>query len=180
MVETFIHNLPYPLPIKWKSSKCHSFGLDKSSPSQFQISHSLMSGFGLGIKVDFVHLQEFAWWPRVHQERVWRALAPCLSPDAEIIIESTQGNDDSGLFHDIWRNADAYGFTRHFFPWWRDSRYVAEAVDPHSLTKAERELVAGQGLTLEQIGWRRKRCSEFMEHYGSENMFKAEYGEAAV
>lgn len=178
MVETFIANLPAPLPIKWKNSQKRYFGLDGRFPAQFQIGHSMMAGFGLGMNVDFVHLQEFAWWPRRYQERVWQALAPCLKPDAEVIIESTPPDDDSGMFHQIWNSASHYGFVRHFFPWWTDSRFVDKAVAPSSLTKAEKELLSSQGLTLEQIGWRRKRCGEFMEMYGSEKMFKMEYGES--
>jgi len=178
MVETFIANLPAPLPIKWKNSQKRCFGLDGRFPAQFQIGHLMMAGFGLGMNVDFVHLQEFAWWPRRDQERVWQALAPCLKPDAEVIIESAPKEEDNGLFDEIWKGAPAYGFTRHFFPWWRDSRYVAEPVDPKSLKKAEKELIDDHGLTLEQIGWRRKQCDRFMELYGSEKMFKMEYSES--
>jgi hypothetical protein len=180
MVQTFNANLSVPLPIKWKSNGRHRFGLEGCNPDQFEISNSLREAVGLGRMIDFVHLHEFAWWRRSDQERVWRALLPALSHNAEIIIESTPGDDNSGLFHDIWRNADAYGFTRHFFPWWRNPRLVAEAVDEKTLTKAEKELISAQGLTLGQIGWRRKQCGKFVEQFGSEEMFKAEYGEMTV
>ena len=179
MVEVFLESLTQPLPIKYMNRNRRSFSLDGCRLSQFQIVDSLNVGCTHGTMIDFVHFQEFAWWTVANQKRAWQSLAPCLLPTAEVMIESTPPDDDSGMFHEIWNSASYYGFVRHFFPWWRDSRYVAEPVDPKSLKKAEKELIDDHGLTLEQIGWRRKQCDRFMELYGSEKMFKMEYGESA-
>ncbi len=50
---------------------------------------------------------------------------------------------------------------RHFFPWWLESRYRAPGVDESSLSEEERELMAREGLDLEQIGFRRQARANF-------------------
>ena len=83
-----------------------------------------------------------------------------MAPGAELILESTpQGV--GGCFHEEWQKADETGMVRHFFPWWMERRYRAEAVDAASLTEEERGLMARYGLTLEQIGYRRRIRADF-------------------
>ena len=50
---------------------------------------------------------------------------------------------------------------RHFFPWWMERRYRAEAVDENSLTDEERGMRERLGLDLRQIGFRRRIRADF-------------------
>jgi hypothetical protein len=50
---------------------------------------------------------------------------------------------------------------RHFFPWWWEASYVGPAVQEIEWTDDERTLAAAEGLTPEQIGFRRQLQSQF-------------------
>lgn len=181
IVERFAKNIPNEiLPITHWCGSRYTFGLDGFSRSQFSVVSPSHSGVGCGTRIDFLHFNEFAWWREDNQRRIMNSVLPCLSPDAEVIVESTPPDKDSGMFHEIWDNAGSYGFTRHLFPWWKNPKCVAEAVDPKTLTKDEVHLFLYFGLTFEQIGWRRKVLGRFMETEGTDKHFKAEYGEDAV
>jgi hypothetical protein len=66
-----------------------------------------------------------------------------------------------GCFHDEWQKAAETGMVRHFFPWWMERRYRAEAVDEASLTGEERDLMARHNLDREQMGHRRRIRANF-------------------
>ena len=175
ILEGFRDNLPSGImpPFKWWNRQRRTFGF--TNPSQFQVANREATGVGRGQMIDFLHFGEMAWWPLVDQRRAVQSLFPCLKKDSEVIIESTPPDQDggTGVFAEIWHSAEEYGFVRHFFPWWKDKRFVAEAVDRKTLTRKEKDLVAEYGLTLEQIGWRRKATVNF-----GENEFKAQYAES--
>ncbi len=50
---------------------------------------------------------------------------------------------------------------RHFFPWWKETRYRANAVDKASLTEEEIGLRERHRLDLKQIGFRRQIRADF-------------------
>jgi hypothetical protein len=66
-----------------------------------------------------------------------------------------------GCFHEEWQKANETGMVRHFFPWWMERRYRAEAVDEATLTGEERDLMARKRLDREQIGYRRQIRRDF-------------------
>jgi hypothetical protein len=66
-----------------------------------------------------------------------------------------------GCFHEEWQKAGETGMVRHFFPWWLEPRYRAEAVDEAGLTEEERDLMARHELDAEQIGYRRRIRANF-------------------
>ncbi len=72
------------------------------------------------------------------------------------MLESTP-NGAGGLFYEEWQRARDTGYTRHFFPWWFDPAYAVEPGANFSPTPEEAELAAAQGLTIEQLAWRRKQ-----------------------
>jgi hypothetical protein len=179
-VRGFIQNLLTPPPIKWTFTNRHAFGLEGCIPHQYQIFNSDRFHSGLGMKVDFVHFQEFAWWSRDDQETVWNSLMPCLSPDAEVIIESSPQFGDSGKFDDVWVGAEQYGFVRHFFPWWKNPICVGAPIDPNTITLKEETMMVMNGLSLEQMGWRRKVLGDYKAMFGGDKEFKREYGENLI
>jgi len=80
-------------------------------------------------------------------------LRAALTPDGECVLEST-ANGAWGCFWEEWQRAEQTGAARHFFPWWMEAAYIGRpAVEP--LNEEELRLVGEQGLTLEQIGFRR-------------------------
>ncbi len=114
---------------------------------------------GRGLTVQNLHCSELARWPGDAAETL-AGLRAALAPGAEVILESTpQGV--GGCFHDEWRKAPETGMVRHFFPWWMEPRYRAEAVDEASLTDEERALMAQHRLSLRQIGYRRRIRADF-------------------
>ena len=94
------------------------------------------------------------------RRRRWRDCGRRWRRSGELILESTP-EGVGGCFHEEWRKADETGMVRHFFPWWMERRYRAEAVDEASLTEEERELMARHGLDLGQIGYRRRIRADF-------------------
>ena len=114
---------------------------------------------GRGLTVQNLHCSELARWPGDAAETL-AGLRAALAPEAEVILESTpQGV--GGCFYDEWQKAGETGTERHFFPWWMEPRYRAEAVDEASLTAEERELMERHRLSLKQIGYRRRIRADF-------------------
>jgi hypothetical protein len=66
-----------------------------------------------------------------------------------------------GCFYEEWQKAGERGVVRHFFPWWMEPGYRADAVDEESLTDEEREIMLRHGLDRWQIGYRRQIKANF-------------------
>jgi hypothetical protein len=114
---------------------------------------------GRGLTVQNLHCSELARWPGDATETL-AGLRAALAPGAEVILESTpQGV--GGCFYDEWRKAGETGTVQHFFPWWMEPRYHADAVDEGSLTEEERALILRHGLSLMQVGYRRRIRADF-------------------
>jgi len=71
------------------------------------------------------------------------------------IVESTP-KLDSIFMRDEWFSAEDRGFVRHLFPWWMKPNYCRDPVPVESLTKEEYRLMKDYGLSLGQIGFRRR------------------------
>jgi hypothetical protein len=103
-------------------------------------------------------------------------LRAALAPGGELVMESTP-NGAYGCFYEEWGRAEENDVVRHFFPWWMEKAYVADAVT--DLREDERALVLAHGLSAGQIGFRRGleasyrglRSQEFAED--AESCFKA-------
>jgi len=127
--------------------------------AQYRVVSAADRNAGRGLTVQNLHCSEMARWPGDASETM-AGLRAAMAPGAELIVESTpQGV--GGCFHEEWQKADETGMVRHFFPWWMERRYRAEAVDAASLTEEERGLMARYGLKLEQIGYRRRIRADF-------------------
>jgi len=127
--------------------------------SQYRVVSAGDRNAGRGLTVQNLHCSELARWPGDPAE-ILAGLRAAMAPGAELIMESTP-DGVGGCFHDEWRKAGESGMVRHFFPWWLERRYRAEAVDEKSLTEEEQELGARYGLDLEQIGYRRRIRADF-------------------
>jgi hypothetical protein len=112
--------------------------------AQYRVVSAADRNAGRGMTVQNLHCSELARWPG----------------DAAETLESTPLGV-GGCFHEEWLKADETGMVRHFFPWWMERQYRAEAVDEASLTEEERTLIAQKGLDLRQIGYRRQIRADF-------------------
>jgi len=119
--------------------------------SEFRILSAGDEGAGRGLSIQNLHLSEVSRWPGDAQETL-AGLRAALSPAGELVIESTP-NGAYGCFYGEWKRAQESGTVQHFFPWWKESAYVADAVT--DMTPEEQMLVLAHGLNARQIGFRR-------------------------
>ena len=127
--------------------------------SQYRVVSAGDRNAGRGLTVQNLHCSELARWPGDPAE-ILAGLRAAMAPGAELILESTP-DGVGGCFYEEWRKARETGTVRHFFPWWMEPRYRAEAVEETSLTEEERELRAKHNLDPGQIGYRRKIRADF-------------------
>ena len=127
--------------------------------SQYRVVSAGERNAGRGLTVQNLHCSELARWPGDPAETL-AGLRASLTPGGELILESTP-EGVGGCFHEEWLKAAETGTVRHFFPWWMEPHYRAEAVDESSLTEEERALRLRHGLDLEQIGFRRQVRANF-------------------
>jgi hypothetical protein len=127
--------------------------------SQYRVVSAGDRNAGRGLTVQNLHCSELARWPG-NPADILAGLRAAMAPEAEMILESTP-DGVGGCFHEEWQKASETGLVRHFFPWWMEPRYRAEAVPEESLTEEERDLRSRHQLDLKQIGFRRQVRSNF-------------------
>jgi hypothetical protein len=127
--------------------------------SQYRVVSAGDRNAGRGLTVQNLHCSELARWPGDPAETL-AGLRAAMAPGAELILESTP-DGVGGCFHEEWQKARETGMVRHFFPWWMERHYRAEAALAATLTDEERELMERQGLDPEQIGFRRQIRADF-------------------
>ncbi len=144
--------------------------------SEIRVASAADGNAGRGLSVGNLHCSEVSRWPGNAAETL-AGLRAALVPTGELILESTP-NGAYGAFYEEWlAGVDAAGegetgrLVRHFLPWWLEPQYVGSTVAPEAMSEPERRLVAQQGLSGAQIGFRRSlersygamRSQEFAE-----------------
>lgn len=127
--------------------------------SEYRVETAGDANAGRGLTVHNLHCSEVARWPGQPAETL-QGLRAALPPDGELVLESTP-NGAEGCFWEEWNHAEASGTVQHFFPWWLEDAYRGESVAECSLTEEEQSLMQRHGLSLEQIGFRRKIAGSF-------------------
>jgi hypothetical protein len=143
--------------------------------SEFRVVSAGDANAGRGLTVQNLHCSEVSRWPGDAGASL-AGLRAALAPGGEMVMESTP-NGAYGCFYEEWGRAEGNDVVRHFFPWWMEKAYVADAVT--DFREDERALVLAHGLTAGQIGFRRGleasyrglRSQEFAED--AESCFKA-------
>jgi len=161
IVHRFVDWLPHELrtgPLKIGKANVRQIVFPRLD-SQYRVVSAGERNAGRGLTVQNLHCSELARWPGNPTETL-AGLRAAMTPDAELVIESTP-DGVGGCFYEQWAKALEIGMVRHFFPWWLEASYCAEAVDETTLSAEERELAAREGLTLEQIGFRRQLRANF-------------------
>ncbi len=136
---------------------------------------------------------EFAYWPQ--PEKLFELLGG-RTPDSRFAILSTP-NGEMNQFHEMYETALEHillgdnVYTAHFFPWFVHEEYSLSAnseqallIDQVSplldLDSDETSMMASQGLTEDQIRWRRFKSSEMeqmRQHGETRILFSQEFPE---
>jgi len=140
--------------------------------SEYRVESAGDANAGRGLTIHNLHCSEVARWPGDAAETL-QGLRAALPPHGELVLESTP-NGAEGCFWEEWNHASQNGMAQHFFPWWWENAYRAEMVAEDSLQDDERSLIQRYGLSLEQIGFRRKMAASFR------GLAKQEYPEDAL
>jgi hypothetical protein len=127
--------------------------------AQYQVVSAGDRNAGRGLTVQNLHCSELARWPGDPAETL-AGLRAAMAPGTELIVESTP-EGVGGCFHQEWQKAGETGMVKHFFPWWMERHYRAEAAEEATLTEEEHDLIARRRLDLEQIGFRRQIRANF-------------------
>ena len=164
MVERMWQNLPAawregPLRRSRANSGQMVFG---ELGSEFRVMSAGEGNAGRGWTIQNLHASEVARWPG-DAAATLAGLRAALVPGGEMTLESTP-NGAYGAFYAEWLRAAetgtaetgtaGTGLVRHFFPWWLEPVYRAEAV-AGELRADELALVREHGLDRAQIGYRR-------------------------
>ena len=161
IVHRFLDWLPDELregPLKTSQSNVRQIVFPEID-AQYRVVSAGDRNAGRGLTVQNLHCSELARWPGDPAETL-AGLRAAMAPEAELILESTP-DGVGGCFHEEGQKAGETGMVRHFFPWWLEPRYRAEAVAEASLTGEELDLMARHGLDAEQIGYRRRIRANF-------------------
>jgi hypothetical protein len=110
---------------------------------------------GRGRTIQNLHCTEVSRWGRDAAEAL-ASLRAALVPKGEIVLEST-ANGAWGSFYQEWQRAQETGYRQHFFPWWFEKSYRCDVGPSFEVTSEEVELALANGLTVEQIAWRRQQ-----------------------
>jgi len=127
--------------------------------SEYRVETAADRDAGRGLTISNLHCSEVARWPG-DAAATLAGLRAAVAPRGEIVLESTP-NGAAGCFYDEWQRAPETGAARHFFPWWYEPLYVADASRMGHRTEEERELAARAGLSREQIAFRREIGANF-------------------
>lgn len=140
--------------------------------SEYRVVSAGNTGAGRGLTINNLHCSEVARWPGDAAETL-QGLRAAMPATGELVLESTPMGA-GGCFWREWQEAPETGMVRHFFPWWNEKTYVGMAVAEDTLTDDERRLQQTEGLTWEQIGFRRQLFANYR------GLAKQEYAEDAT
>ncbi|MGA7107275.1 MAG: terminase [Terracidiphilus sp.] len=174
IVHRFLDCLPDSLrrgPLKTSRSSACAIAFP-ALDAQYLVVSAGEKNAGRGLTVQNLHCSEVARWPGDAAETL-AGLRAALAPGGELILESTP-DGVGGCFYEEWQQASETGMAQHFFPWWMEPRYRAQAVVEGSLTEEERALRERYALDLEQIGFRRQMRRDFRQRSAYEYAENAE------
>jgi hypothetical protein len=126
--------------------------------SEYRVEWAGDSEAGRGLTIHNLHCSEVARWPR-DPAATLASLRAALTPRGHVVLESTP-NGAGGCFYDEWQRAPETSYTRHFHPWWLETGYRVEG-PALVLDDEERTLARHEGLSNEQIAFRRQLRSRF-------------------
>lgn len=173
MARIFYDNMPSEVGITRVQDNAAITSYSNDSEVTIQTAGGKQGGRG-GTYGGIFHGSEIAFW--TDAKAIIAGAMQGVPKNGIVIFESTP-NGAQGLFYEEVQKAKTgkseYKF--HFYPWWWDEEYAIPLADGETLayTFEEQKLVDEQGLTAEQIKWRRKKIAE----PGMSDLFPQEYPE---
>ena len=167
IVHRFWDNLPAKLQ-KGALKTSHSSARELVFPrldSEFTVA-AADDNAGRGRTIQNLHCSEVSRWGRKGEDAL-ASLRAAVVPGGEIVLEST-ANGAWGSFYQEWQQAEETGYKRHFFPWWFEESYKSVVGPSFEMTVEEAELAAANGLSAEQIAWRRQQWATLRGLAGQE------------
>ena len=162
-VHYYIDHMRGPKPVVKESSKgTISFPL---MDSVFYIGTAGSREFGRGDTITHLHCSEYAFWP--DPVRIMTGLLEAVPASGKIIIEST-GNGLNDYYKRCMRAIKGFSsWTVHFMSWVGFPDYQIpldedekEYLLSHLHTDWEEDILCKDGVSLEQIAWRRIKISD--------------------
>jgi len=172
-VHRFYNHLPEPRPkVDWKSASRIRFpDLDAS----IHIESAASTTIGRGENLNIIHLSELAQWYEPNTVELFAGITQTVSQGGFVTVESTP-RGRGGFFYRLYDGAKRgdIPYKTFFYPWWYALEYQLPVEKPLELNREEQSLVTNQGLTHQQIAWRRLKIAELKD------LFYQEYPENDV
>lgn len=145
--------------------------------SRFIIGSAEAKEFGRGRTINNLHLSEVS--APAYSQDFLDGIFEAVPKSGTIILEST-ARGEGGPFYDAYMGArnDKYPlrrptneFTGHYYRWWETPEYVEQIFEDEGfeLTQEENDFALRQGLTREQMKWRRikrdRLRAKFVQEY---------------
>lgn len=150
--------------------------------SGYKVGTAGNKAVGRSSTIQFLHGSEVAYWPNApeHAKGVLQAVPP--NPGTEIFLEST-ANGIGNYFHEQWQLAESgmSDFIPIFVPWYWQSEYRRDILEPFNPHETEVDLIRLYGLTADKLLWRRYKIQELSAAGGDgEHAFHREYPNNAI
>lgn len=176
MVERYHEHCPVLVKPSTGASNAKELSFDRLE-SGYAVGTAGTKAVGRSQTIQLFHGSEVAFWPNAatHFAGVVQAI-PDL-PGTEIVLEST-ANGVGGEFHERWQQAEAGigDYEAIFIPWFWSPEYARPVPKDFRPDDEEAEYMQANGLTLEQIVWRRNKIAELKDPM----LFKQEYPASAA
>ena len=176
MVERYHEHCPALVKPSTGASNAKELSFDRLG-SGYAVGTAGTKAVGRSQTIQLFHGSEVAFWPNAstHFAGVVQAI-PDL-PGTEIVLEST-ANGVGGEFHERWQQAEAGigDYEAIFIPWFWSPEYARPVPKDFRPDDEEAEYMQANGLTLEQIVWRRNKIAELKDPM----LFKQEYPASAA
>ncbi len=128
--------------------------------SEYRVETAGDPNAGRGLTIQNLHCSEVGRW-QGDARATLMGLRASMPTSGEVVLEST-ANGAYGCFYEEWMEAPERGAVQHFFPWWWEESYCAEAESwPEDMSDEERSLVEEHGLSAGQLLFRRQLRKRF-------------------
>jgi Terminase RNaseH-like domain len=160
IVHRFLENLPEEMrkgALRTSKSNVREIVFPEID-STYRVETAADPNAGRGLTIRNLHCSEVALWPG-DVAGTLAALRAAVPADGMVVLESTP-KGAAGPFYEEWQRAEEAGVVRHFFPWWWEESYRAPW-GGGELRAEEAALVQREGLSLEQLAFRRQLQANF-------------------
>jgi hypothetical protein len=146
--------------------------------SGYSVGTAGNKGVGRSQTIQLFHGSEVAYWPSAEEHAKGALNAVSDEPGTEIILEST-ANGIGNFFHQQWQAAVSgeSEYQAIFVPWYWDIGYRATH-EGFRLDEEEQALLdfySHDGLTVENLAWRRRKIMSSKDQDAAKERFCSEY-----